>query len=267
VSGTLVTLLIGPNEQVQSRTRGDGRFSFEGHPDDNVTLIATCDGYRRRQLSVETMEGQEESLAIELSPVKASSGEKIRVQGLTVEIAEETYLELETTGERLSVRQYIDYTKGVVLSLAPSEAALRRVWQDPDRRRGFVDDLAQKGVHPEILSDLVKRPDADTFDTIGSIAYGTPLRMREERAKALANLEQDFLQAYGPDAREVLVALLDKYRFGGVEELAKPEVFSVPPFDWMGHAPGVARIFGGVDRLREALRQLQAKLYKLEEAA
>ena len=59
----------------------------------------------------------------------------------------------------------------------------------------------------------------------------------------------------------MILALLDKYRVGGVEQLADPRVFRLSPFREMGQTPGVIRRFGGAERLQETVREVQRRIY------
>jgi hypothetical protein len=61
-------------------------------------------------------------------------------------------------------------------------------------------------------------------------------------------------------------ALLEHYRHAGLTDLERGEVFRLSPFDQMGGAVGVAKRFGGVDKLREAVAELIAHLYSREAA-
>ncbi len=264
VPEALITALIGPNEQVQARTGPTGQFAFTQLPEGQVTVIVTCEGYRRRQVTLKTFPNPDETVCIELRPVKLTQVEKVKVKGLTVNIAEETYLELESTGQRLTVEQYIDHSRLEVLRVADSQAALVSAWIDAEKRQQLLDHLIEHGIHVDVLKTLLKRPDADGFDILASVAFKQEVHSREERAKALENLNRGFLESFGPDAKEVLLALLDKYRTVGVEELARPEVFRTPPFDRMGYAPGVAKLFSGPEKLKSAMDQLQRRLYAIE---
>jgi type I restriction enzyme R subunit len=105
-------------------------------------------------------------------------------------------------------------------------------------------------------------PNADAFDIIAHIAFDAPILTRDERANVFINKKQSFLTALGSNAQDVILSLLDKYRIGGIDQISKPEVFRVPPFDKMGYLRGVAEVFGGVDKLREALDVLQSGLYE-----
>jgi len=66
---------------------------------------------------------------------------------------------------------------------------------------------------------------------------------------------------FGDEAREVILALLDKYRIGGVEQLADPRVFRLSPFREMGQVLEVIQRFGGAERLQETVREMQRRIY------
>lgn len=115
-------------------------------------------------------------------------------------------------------------------------------------------------MNPEVLAKLIDHPDADTFDVLARIAFDAPIITRDERAKALMNLRSVFLESFGPEAKEVLLMMLEKYRIAGIEEIT-PKVFEVPPFDKKGYILGIAKIFGGLDRLKKAIGEVQKGLY------
>ena len=67
-----------------------------------------------------------------------------------------------------------------------------------------------------------------------------------------------------PGGREVLLALVDKYRFGGLLEVADPAVFTLAPFN--SDVRHVAKPFGGIPELRAAIDEMIRRLYTQEAA-
>jgi len=251
---------------VQKRTDVSGKFSFTGLPEGEVTVIVTAHKYRRRQIKLGTLQDDSEDVIIEMRPDRKVP-DKVKVKGIAVEIAEEIFLELETTGERLSVSEYVNYAKSELLRHAPDPKTMRKIWGDREKRQKLVEALRGHSIHPEVLATLEKRADLDDFDLLAKVAYGLPMHTRDERANAFKTTSEDFLSAFDPEAREVLLALVDKYRIGGVAELTRPEIFNVPPFDKMGYAPGVVKRFGGPEQFLSAVDELQKRLYETEETA
>ena len=113
----------------------------------------------------------------------------------------------------------------------------------------------------EHLAAVAEQPDADPFDLLCHLAYGAPLRTRRDRADRLRRERREFLERYGPEARSVLEAILDKYAQYGPTEIVLPEVLQAPPIASRGNVMELARLFGGSNQLREAVNELQALLY------
>ncbi len=196
----------------------------------------------------------------ELKPEKRP--QKIRLEGITVTIAAETYLELDATGRRLTVQEYVDYTRSELLQVCGDLFALQTAWTDRQKRGILLRRLQDKSILVEALAILLKKPDADGYDLLAHLAFGQKVHSRDERAKALRNLHQQFFAGFTPEAREVLEALVEKYRLGGITELDKPEVFNVSPFDRMGGIIGVAHRFGGIEELTGVVGELQRRVYE-----
>jgi type I restriction enzyme R subunit len=264
IVGASVSALIGLNEQQGPfRTNWDGRFRFTRLPAGTVRLSVGGAGYRRRQVSVETATDTTQTVTIELKP-ETGPVEKIAVQGLTVTIADEATFFVESSGDHLTLEQYLDYTRQKVIGHIPTWTRLHEVWTDQAKREPFLEALEEASVHIEVLAEVLAQPRADQFDLLAHIAFGNPVHTRDERAEAFVNHEQRFLEQHDPKTREVILALLDKYRLGGVSEMTNPDVFRLSPFREMGQAPGVIQRFGGTEPLRTALGEMQQRLYRKE---
>jgi type I restriction enzyme R subunit len=256
-----VAVLTGPNEQQGPiLTDANGAFRFTHLPAGSLTLIASGPGYRRRQLTVDTLPDDTVTVTMELQEAGESVG-KIKVEGLEVSIADEATFLVEATGQQLSLQQYLDYTQQRVTHHVPDWTALRSVWVDDDRRQAFLTDLHRASVHIDVLAEVLDQSDADQFDLLAHIAFDRPVRTRSERATAFTNREQRFINRHDPAAREVVLALLDKYRVGGVEEMSDPRVFRLSPFREMGKAVGVIRRFGGLEQLQTTVQEMEQRLY------
>ncbi|MEZ4616431.1 MAG: type I restriction-modification enzyme R subunit C-terminal domain-containing protein [Caldilineaceae bacterium] len=80
-------------------------------------------------------------------------------------------------------------------------------------------------------------------------------------AFAFRQRETTWLDRQTAEAREVILALLNKYELGGLQEMTNPGVFRVSPFREMGEVRGVINRFGDVQTLRQTLAELQQRLY------
>ena len=186
---------------------------------------------------------------------------KFYVDGGEVEIIRHLVFELDAEGKRLSARQLTDYTGDKVRTLYPNASELRKDWLDSGRRAQIVESLEQRGIDLEILAEAAGKPEADPFDLLCHLAYNAPLRTRRERADRLRRDERDFFETFGPQAREVLDALLEKYAEHGSAQFKLPDILEVPPFNGWGNVLEIASRFGGGRQLRAAVNDLQCRLY------
>jgi len=192
-----------------------------------------------------------------------SEGErrKYYVDGGTVEIAAHLVYELDPDGKQLRVVRYTDYTAEKVRSLYTSAADLRSRWSDADQRATIIAALEERGISFEQLSEATKQPDADPFDLLCHVAFNAPLRSRRERAERLRKEEKVFFERYRPEARQILDQILEKYAEHGTAQFRIPEILKVPPISNHGNVLEIADKFGGPDRLRKALAEMQNLLY------
>jgi len=261
--GATVTLLTGPNAQRGPiRTDQNGAFRFTELPEGSLTLIASGTGFRRREMRVQILSGETVNIVVELKPEGEAVG-RIRVEHLEVRIAEEAVFVIEGSGEQMTQKQYLEYTRAKVeqVSKALKLDDLRAIWIDTPRRRQLLDDLQGSSVYVDVLAEVLGQTEADQFDLLGYLTFDAPLRTRSERATAFINRESRFMNKHQKPAQEVISALLEKYRAAGIEEINDARVFRVSPFSEMGQAPGVARRFGSPEKLSEAIQQIQQRIY------
>jgi type I restriction enzyme R subunit len=263
IVGASVSVRTGPNSQRGPiRTDEQGRFRFDNLPAGCLQLIVSASGFATRSIGVETLAEETTQVEVALKPARKKGG-KIRVEGLEVTIADEAVFVIEATGEQLTLEQYCDYTRRRILDAAPARSDLRAIWLDTARRKAFLEDLARSSVHPQVLAEVLGQPDADAFDLLAHIAFGSPIRTRSERTEAFLNREQAFIRRHAEEARRVILELLDKYRVGGIEQL-EPEVFGVSPFREWGGAVKISRIFGGPEALGRSLQEMRERIYAEE---
>jgi type I restriction enzyme R subunit len=178
-----------------------------------------------------------------------------------VEIAAHLVYELDPDGKQLRVVTFTDYTADKVRTLCASAHELREAWADPTRRAEIIEKLAERGIDFGHLADEAGQPEADPLDLLCHVAFNAPLRTRRERARYLKREHKDFFDRYGPQAREILDELLEKYAAHGAAQFVIPDVLQVPPINRYGNVIEIANLFGGVPQLKQAIEELQTRLY------
>jgi type I restriction enzyme R subunit len=186
---------------------------------------------------------------------------KFYVDGGHFEIATHYVSELDPDGKQLRVIKFTDYAAEKVRTLYPTAALLKEKWADLEQRAEIIAALEERGIDFESLAREADQPEADPFDLLCHLAFNAPLLTRRQRVEQLKKKKQDFFGQYGPEAKAVLEELLEKYSEHGTAQFEIPESLKVPPISEHGNVMEIADLFGGAERLREAVSQLQMLLY------
>jgi type I restriction enzyme, R subunit len=94
------------------------------------------------------------------------------------------------------------------------------------------------------------------------VIFDRPALTRRERADNVR--KRDVFTKYGPQARAVLEALLQKYQDQGVIDLGDPRILQIPPLDTMGTPVQLIKEFGTRSDFMFAVNELQSALYQME---
>lgn len=186
---------------------------------------------------------------------------KLYVDGGYIKISAHVVYELDAEGNQLRVVQFTDYTAEKVRTLFTSSDELQDRWADPLKREEVILELEERGITFKELSEVTGQPEADPLDLLCHLAFDTPLRTRKERADHFRKNQPDFFDHYGPEARSILTALLDKYTDFGPSQFSIPDTLQVPPISEHGNVMEIAKVFGGASRMKQAVDQLQSMLY------
>jgi type I restriction enzyme R subunit len=127
------------------------------------------------------------------------------------------------------------------------------------RKEAIVEALANEGLPLDPLAEEVGK-DLDPFDLICHVAFDRPPLTRRERAENVR--KRDVFTKYGPQARAVMEALLQKYQDEGAINLADPQILQVSPFDTMGTPFQLIKQFGTRSDFVRAAEELQAAIYQ-----
>ena len=178
-----------------------------------------------------------------------------------MEIVAELVHELDADGKQLRVVKLSDYTAEKVRTLCAGLEDLRARWMDATDRADIVQQLAERGIDFETVATQAGKPEADPFDLLCHLAFNAPVLTRRQRADRMKKEQAAFFEEYGPEARDILGVLLEKYAADGELLFTLPDVLKVPPISQHGNVNEIIGMFGGPDELRKAVEQLQALLY------
>jgi type I restriction enzyme R subunit len=186
---------------------------------------------------------------------------KYYVNGGAVQIVAHLVYELDADGKKLRVIEFSEYAAKSVRAIATNAAELRKLWASPDKRAELIKSLEDSGIDFDHLAEVLKQPEADRFDLLCYIAFSAPIRTRRERAEALRKGQPEFFAQFSEQARKILDGLLEKYVEYGMEQFKLPEILKVPPLSDLGNVSEIAMYFGSPEKLREAINEVQTRLY------
>ncbi|WP_425333285.1 EcoAI/FtnUII family type I restriction enzme subunit R [Acidovorax temperans] len=176
---------------------------------------------------------------------------------VTVAVARERVQYLNADG-KLITESLRDYTRINLLKKYDSLDQFLQTWQQADRKAALLAELQAEGVLIDALAAEVNK-DLDPFDLLLHVAYDQPPLTRRERAQRVK--KRNVFTQYGPVARKVLDALLDKYADEGIATIESNEVFKLQPFTDLGSPVELVRSFGGRPQYLSALQALEQALY------
>jgi type I restriction enzyme, R subunit len=188
-------------------------------------------------------------------------GAKFYVDDAEVWVTAEAAYHLDPQTQRLRLVEYRDFVTETVRSLFPDPNQLRTRWASRIGRHDVIDALLSHGIDPAEMLERTGLADADPIDVLVYLAWNQPLATRVDRARRVRKEHADFFDAYQPAAREVLGYLLDKYAEYGISQLDDPDVLNVPPLSSLGTPVEIAKRFGSVGALREAMSKLGELVY------
>lgn len=183
---------------------------------------------------------------------------KIYVDGVGARILAERVEYLDENG-KLVTESLRDFTKTALKKRFASLDDFLKRWKTAERKQAIIEELEAEGLSLDAVADELGK-NLDPFDLICHVAFDRKPLTRRERAENVK--KRDAFTKYGPQARAVLDALLDKYRDEGVLNLDDANVLRVTPFNAMGSVVQLIKAFGGKAGFEQAVHEMQDALYQ-----
>ncbi|MEO8960995.1 MAG: DEAD/DEAH box helicase family protein [Ginsengibacter sp.] len=175
-------------------------------------------------------------------------------------IAIETIQIIDPVSGRLITVQLSQYAKEKIKTLFPSVNDFRSHLNNLEERKQIIEQLENNGISIEQLMEITKQKEADPFDLLCFVAYDLKPQTRKQRAELLKKNKTDFFSQYSEKAQQVLQMILDKYIDFGLNQI-RPDIISVDPFTQQGNTIEIVNEFGGIDKYKHAIAELQKLLY------
>ncbi|RXT54866.1 restriction endonuclease [Bosea sp. Tri-44] len=204
--------------------------------------------------------GEGETVVDQPGPPQQTGGpvRKIYVDGVGARIVAERVEYLDENG-KLVTESLRDFTKTELKKRFASLDDFLKRWKSAERKQAIIEELEAEGLALDSVADELGKI-LDPFDLICHIAFDQKPLTRRERAENVR--KRDVFTKYGPQARAVLDALLDKYRDEGVLNLDDANVLKVTPFTAMGSVVQLIKAFGGREGFEKAVHEMQDAIYQ-----
>jgi type I restriction enzyme R subunit len=164
-------------------------------------------------------------------PLPPGGGQrKVYVDGIGARILTERIEYLDENG-KLVTESLRDFTKTALKKRFASLDDFLKRWKSAERKQAIIEELEAEGLPLDPIAEELGK-DLDPFDLICHVAFDKKPLTRRERAENVR--KRDVFTKYGPQARTVLDALLEKYHDEGVLNLDDANVLRVTPFTAMG---------------------------------
>ena len=191
----------------------------------------------------------------------ADTGEpkKYVLGNVSVSVARERVQYLNADG-KLITESLRDYTRINLVKQYDSLDKFLQAWNHAERKAVLMEELERQGVFIDALAAEVGQ-DLDPFDLLLHVAYNQPTLTRRERANRVK--KRNVFTQYGPVARKVMDALIDKYADEGITTLEADNVLNLPPINHLGLPTELIKSFGGRLEYKTAMKTLEQHLYAL----
>ncbi|MEJ7680723.1 MAG: DEAD/DEAH box helicase family protein [Segetibacter sp.] len=163
------------------------------------------------------------------------------------------------TGRLITV-QLSQYAKEKIQTMFTSANDFKSHWNNLEERQQIIEQLENKGISIEQLMEITKQKEADPFDLLCFVAYDLKPKTRKQRAELLEKNKADFFLQYSEKAQQVLQMILEKYVDFGLNQI-RPDIISAEPINQKGNEIEIVNEFGGIDKYKQAIDELQKLLY------
>ena len=185
----------------------------------------------------------------------------VKKDGCRVEVTQRLVAIYDADGKILKQESIEDYTKESIIGTYVSLENFISTWTAEQKKEEIRKLFLEKGIDLEMVKKQQNMEDVDDFDFICHIAFDQKPLTRRERVNNVK--KRNVFGKYGEQAREVIDALLDKYAELGVYQIESPEILKQEPFTKYGKPSRIALLFGGNAQYWQALKEIEAELYRV----
>jgi type I restriction enzyme R subunit len=145
-----------------------------------------------------------------------------------------------------------------VLTEARDLDQFRQLWIVSQKRRKLIDQLLGDNYIPELVREIEKMEDYDTYDLFAYLGYHARALKRTERRVVYLNDNQAWFESIDPNAATVLRGFGHQFELGGTEALETPALWVVPEINAAGGIAALRTLGAPAEIVQEAKSRLFA---------
>ena len=182
---------------------------------------------------------------------------KVYVDGVPVLVVAQRVEYLDSNG-KLITESLRDFSRNSLTKNFHSKDEFVQTWLAAKNKTDLIASLEEQGLLLAALQEELGN-EMDPFDLVLHVAFDEPIKTRKQRADDAKN--SSVFTKYGPQAREVLIALLEKYAAEGEFDLSDVRVLTIPPVSTIGTPVEVVHWFGNKGAFNNAMHELESAIY------
>ena len=190
-------------------------------------------------------------------PVIEGTSRKIYIKDVPVSILNETVNYYDADG-KLVTESIVEYSGKNIKRLYQNFGDFSQEWYMAESKKEFLDSLYSEGVMVDALLDKAN-DNIDEFDLLSNIAFGNEVISKEDRVDKVLN--NQFINEYNEEQKNVIYELLETYKNKGVTELENIKTLEIKNFNKFGGIVKVINLFGGKDKYLNLLSKIKKVLY------
>ena len=188
--------------------------------------------------------------------IKLAEGKELSIQSMSTTL-------FMVDGNPISSEEFIKKLFNTIKlpSFFSSEEELRKIWSSPITRKELLNKLERNGFSKQDLKSiqsLIEAEDSDLFDVLERIAYSKKPITRIERVIKAENKIHENLNY---KQKEFIDFVLEKYAYGGVEELDVDRLSDHITLKYRTVSDG-QRALGNIDDIKNMFIGFQKHLYQ-----
>ncbi len=184
--------------------------------------------------------------------------QKVRVKGVKIELKPAGNYHLLTRDgrlQRVTPQEYCEALTTQLIASVPTLADFRTRWLDPQKRQQMLQELRDRNLVTEVITEGAGMEAFDEFDILAALAYDVPPITRAQRAAQFGDAGPDWLIRLPQPTAKVIRKIVKQFEKAGTGALETGQLWST-----IGEANAIATLSQG-GKPAELLRKTKETIF------